>query len=484
MNAVRCISCFALVSLVCALLLTSCAPPPPPTEIPITTSSDEARQLFIQGRDKAENLETAEAAKLFDQAIAKDPDFARAYLARAGAGGATEAVHANRERAKSLIDKVSPGERLLILRSVANASGQTALGKAYLDSLFAMFPKDKRLKYQMGLYYRAYGDYKTAVKYYEEAIALDPNFAAPYNQLGYDNVELGNFEAAEKAFKDYIRLMPGRPNPLDSYAEFLRMRGRYDESIAQYKKVLETDPSFVTSMNGLGDCYLFMGNPDKAREAYQQLIDKGTQMDDQLTGYYAKAIAFVHEAKLPEAMKAFDDCAAFGKRNNESSTVISCLASQGWLLSTFGKGPEALKKYDEAIVLAKAAPLEASTRENTLHWSNFWLAGAYADAKKFDKAKEYLGLFAEAVTRRGNPNEKNALAFEEGHLAMMEGRYDEALAKFADVPSDPTVLSYQALSYFKKGDKNNAKAFAEKVMKWNTNSLDLAIARNKAKTIL
>jgi hypothetical protein len=36
----------------------------------------------------------------------------------------------------------------------------------------------------------------------------------------------------------------------------------------------------------------------------------------------------------------------------------------------------------------------------------------------------------------------------------------------------------------KKGDKEGAKKFADKIMKWNTNGLDLAIARNRAKAWL
>ena len=46
-------------------------------EMPLTTSK-EALALFIQGRNKAENLE--DAGTLFEQAITKDPNFALAYL--------------------------------------------------------------------------------------------------------------------------------------------------------------------------------------------------------------------------------------------------------------------------------------------------------------------------------------------------------------------------------------------------------------------
>ena len=47
------------------------------------------------------------------------------------------------------------------------------------------------------------------------------------------------YAEAEAAFKKYIELIPGDPNPYDSYAELLMKTGRFDESIAQYQKALE-----------------------------------------------------------------------------------------------------------------------------------------------------------------------------------------------------------------------------------------------------
>jgi tetratricopeptide (TPR) repeat protein len=473
--------CFALLFLACSLLLIACGPQKPSTQIPITTSSDEARQLFLQGRDKFENIETAEAAKLFDQAIAKDPDFALAYLWRSRSGGGSEVSQKNREKASGLIGRVSPGERLEILMGLATANGQTALAKLYLDSLLSMFPQDKRVKYWTGLHFRGLLDFKTAVKYYQEAVSLDSMYAPVYNNMGYDYVELGNNEAAEKAFKTYIRLLPNSPNPLDSYAEFLRMQGRFDESIVQYKKVLEFNPSFVSSLTGLGDCYLFMGNAEKAREYYQQYFEKAPLVNEKIGGLYWKAVSYVHEVKIPDALKAFDEYGAFAQKANQFSSAVDALASQGYVLTSFGKPAEGLKKYEDAIQLAKTASLREATRENYLFWSNYWLTFANSEAKNMDKAKECFALFAKDVARRGNPNEKDAITIGEGYLAMMSGRYDEALAKLAVVPPEPSTLSLQGLTYMKKGDKENARKMAEKILQWKTNSLDLAVARSKAK---
>jgi hypothetical protein len=49
-------------------------------EIPITTTSDEARDLFVEGRRLSESLRALDARPLLLEAVEKDPTFASAYL--------------------------------------------------------------------------------------------------------------------------------------------------------------------------------------------------------------------------------------------------------------------------------------------------------------------------------------------------------------------------------------------------------------------
>src|SRR4051812_12849260 len=52
-------------------------------KIPVTTTSDEARKEFLQGRDLAEKLLIQDSIQHFDKAISLDPSFAIAELNRA-----------------------------------------------------------------------------------------------------------------------------------------------------------------------------------------------------------------------------------------------------------------------------------------------------------------------------------------------------------------------------------------------------------------
>src|SRR5882757_507037 len=52
-------------------------------KVPLTTKSEEARKEFLQGRDLSEKLLAQDSLQHFDKALALDPEFATAELARA-----------------------------------------------------------------------------------------------------------------------------------------------------------------------------------------------------------------------------------------------------------------------------------------------------------------------------------------------------------------------------------------------------------------
>jgi len=96
-----------IAAIICVLLISPQYMCSQKGEMTITTSSDEALKLFLDGRDKLDNIETAAAAPLFDKAIEKDPNFALAYLYRSQSGGGFKIFRKNLEKAVSLADKVS-----------------------------------------------------------------------------------------------------------------------------------------------------------------------------------------------------------------------------------------------------------------------------------------------------------------------------------------------------------------------------------------
>src|SRR5882762_11249403 len=90
-------------------------------KIPITTKSDAAKKEFLQGRDLAEKLRAQESVAHFDKALAIDPDFASAELARANSAPTAKEFFEHLNKAVALAGKASEGERLLILANESAA---------------------------------------------------------------------------------------------------------------------------------------------------------------------------------------------------------------------------------------------------------------------------------------------------------------------------------------------------------------------------
>ena len=72
--------------------------------IPVTTSSDEARKEFLQGRDLNEKLLIQDSIQHFDKAISLDPNFAWAELSRAQVSPTGKEFFEHLKRAVSLSD--------------------------------------------------------------------------------------------------------------------------------------------------------------------------------------------------------------------------------------------------------------------------------------------------------------------------------------------------------------------------------------------
>jgi len=266
-------------------------------KIPITTSSEEARKEFVQGRDLNEKLLIQDSIAHFDKAISLDQNFAIAELNRANVSPTGKEFFDHLKKAVSLADKASNGEKLLILGTEAGANGNVAKQKEYFEQLVAAYPNDERANFALGGYYFGQQDFPKAVQYYKKATEANPTFSSAFNLLGYayrQNVEYAN---AEAAFKKYIDLIPNDPNPYDSYAELLLKEGKFDDSIAQYRNALAKDQNFINAHQGIGMALLYKGNADEAAAEIDKINGKARSDAERRTALFALTVVDVDSGK-------------------------------------------------------------------------------------------------------------------------------------------------------------------------------------------
>ena len=203
------LACALLLALICSSPLVNRIRP----KIPITTSSDDARQLYMKGRDLQEKLRATDARNLYEQAVAKDPNFALAYVGLANTAGTTKEFIEAATKAASMTGGVSEGERHIILAMDAGLKSQPDAVLQHYTALVESFPNDERAQNLLANVYFTRQDYTAAIDHFVKATTINPSFSQPYNQLGYAYRFIGKYDEAEKTFKKYTELIPDDPNP-------------------------------------------------------------------------------------------------------------------------------------------------------------------------------------------------------------------------------------------------------------------------------
>ncbi len=449
--------------------------------LPITTSSDEARNKFKEGRAYLENAHPTKAADLFDEAIKLDPDFALSHLYRCGTYvGGFNIAEKHMQKAVSLVDKVTGGEKNLILFQQAVFNGDQVRQKMYLDNLIVAFPYNKRIQALAGNYYYGISDYKTALKHLRKSVKIDENFAPSYNMIGYSESALKNYDEAEKAFKKYIELRPDSPNPYDSYAELLLHLGRYDESIAEYQKAFNKDNTFLNALFGIGHNYVFKNDFKKAREYYNKVFDQSKDIYEKLTAIYWDGTSYIYEGKLKDALKVFDKRKKLAQKNGLTTTVIGTINTEGFILTEMGQPEKGMKMYETANKMISSSNLPKEIKSNLEINGKINICYSLASNNKITEAEHEAQALTEMVNKRGNENEIQALNGTIAILEMKKGDYQSAIDHFkkTDLENSPFNMQKLATAYEKMGNTQMANEYFNKVKNSNQNGIGYALIRN------
>jgi tetratricopeptide (TPR) repeat protein len=446
------------------------------TEMPITASK-EAVALYVQARDKVDNLE--DAGTLYRQAVQIDPNFALAYL---NIGDSNREFRENLAKAVALADKVSPGERELIYAAKAQADGDLPGRKMHLENLLKLYPKDKRAHSQMGFYYRSIGDETSALRHFTESTKLDKKFAAAYNMIGYSYLGMGKYPEAESAFKTYISLIPRTPNPYDSYAELLMKMGRYDESIENYKKAIAIDPTFANAYGGVGSNYFYKGDYGKAREAYNMMYEKAPNPGFRDQAIISTISSYIAEGNTDMALKENDRRRQLAEKDGDIQTLIGVNSFAGLIAAEAGRLDDAATYFATADKLRDDPSLPAALAGNRRLGKMMNNARLLIARNDLPAANAQLVEINNYVATSKNPNQErgyNALA---GMLALKEKNYSKAIEHFGKADqTDPYVLFHQAAAYEGAGDTKNSSMLVRKVANWNElDSTSSAFVRAKA----
>ena len=215
----------------------------------VTTSSMEAYDYYLKGREAYEKFYNEEAKQYLEKAMELDPQFAVAYLYLSHVYGELQLRGEERNellrKAKEHSENATVKERLYILAQYASTIERDDTKRTQIiKELIEKFPNEKDAHFELGSIYHNRGKFSEAIEELQKALELAPTNGYILNQLGYVYSDMGEYENAVECFKKYAVLNPDDANPVDSMAEQYFRMGRLDEAIANYRKALDIKPDF------------------------------------------------------------------------------------------------------------------------------------------------------------------------------------------------------------------------------------------------
>ncbi|MGH9498405.1 MAG: tetratricopeptide repeat protein [Terriglobales bacterium] len=454
-------------------------------KIPITTKSEEARNELVQGRDLADRLLGHESVEHFQKAVALDPDFASAELAWANSAPTAKEFFEHLNKAVSLADKASEGERLLILANQAAANGDVTKQKEYCEKLVAAYPNDERAQFALGGYYFGQQDLVQAIEHNKKATELAPSFSPAYNTLGYAYRQAGDYANAEQAFKKNIDLIPNDPNPYDSYAELLLKMGKFEDSVVQYRKALSLDANFNPSRFGVSADLMYLGKPAEA-ESELQAMAAGARNDGELrTAYFALAVLASDSAKFDKAQQAMDKEYGVAEKKNDVAAMAADLQAKGNIALAAQQYAAARQHFDRSFQMIQDSSLSRQIKDNSSRVHHFNLAAIAIEKRDLAPARSEIEEFRKAAEATNNAIQLKQVHELVGRSALAQKDYEQAIAELEQAnQQDPRNLYRLGLAYQAKGDRARAHEYFSQAAEFNSlPALPYAFIRLKAQKL-
>jgi TolB-like protein/DNA-binding winged helix-turn-helix (wHTH) protein/Tfp pilus assembly protein PilF len=217
--------------------------PAPPTH---STASYEAYDLYLKGRyfwNKRTTAGFRQSADYFQQAIAKDPNYASAYAGLADTFGLMSTWYAAPQQEYMPKAKAAALKALALDDSLAEAHASLALVAENYDY-----------------------DWQTAEKEFRRAIELNPDYATAHQW----------------------------------YAEYLAWQGRFDEALAESERARQLDPMSLIIASDRGAILFYARKYDRAIDQFHAVLDMNPGWANARSFL---ASAYVQQGKFAEALK-------------------------------------------------------------------------------------------------------------------------------------------------------------------------------------
>lgn len=242
-----------------------------------------------------------------------------------------------------------------------------------------------------------HGDREEAVRVYQEALKLKPDYKEAQMTLLNLYMQQSNFENAIKLARSILQRDPKNKELHLVLGNLLRTQKRFDESISELKLAAQLGAREHLVKQGLGYAYLQKGELEEADRHLRESAKKTDSADTKL----ALAIINFRKGRKEEALMEIEGAIKERKDFTEAHGL------KGDILSSLNRQEEAANAYQTAINL-RTKSASAYT----------YMAARALKAGDYAKAQTYLE--SALLNKPDDTAVKSALAF-------LAGRQDEKL---------------------------------------------------------
>ena len=281
----------------------------------------DAYESYLQAEyhmSKATAPDTRKALELFQQAAAKQPDYALAY-----SGIALAYVRLSSSAYYVLPPKEGfPAARAAAMRALEL---DAALGEPYSALAWVSFNFDR--------------DWVKAESQYRRALELDPSSSESERNYAIFLVRMGRFEEAIQAIRHAHQLDPVSLEGILGVGFILRFARRDDEALPWFRRVLDMDSRFARGHWGLGLALLAKGRHEEAIAELERAVELsgGGGVQNGTLGY-----AYAVAGRRPAALEVIEKLKATSSEHYVPPAAVALV------LSGLGERDEALTWLEKA----------------------------------------------------------------------------------------------------------------------------------------
>jgi tetratricopeptide (TPR) repeat protein/CHAT domain-containing protein len=337
-----------------------------------------------------------------------------------------------------------------------------------------------RSRFGIALTYQSQRKPNEALKTFEEALkefetAGDTSETAnTLASIGGLQYELGNFEAAKKAFLRVAQWSPGGES-LSRVAEAFYMQHDYSQALIYYRQALDyfkpqnSPAGMIAAYTGVANCYYYQRNFEQALDYYNRSLTIERKLND-ATGIATRlqSIGNVYRVRgdYASALESYSESLTIAQQSPSTGTIATTLGGIGLVRALQRDNVQALEYFDKSLARFQSDGDQVGmARMLSFIGNTRYILGQYDLAlEAYEKSRELYAKRSDHLNRAHVLLGIGAVHLAQKNQTLALKSFHEALAFYTTLGRKADMadaMSRLAVAYREQGDNAKALEFAQ-----------------------